>query len=103
MTEIRNAKIIDTTLGIEDHGIMTALIQVQYSGSSVQGFGGYTLTGKYAYEWLKRIFETLEVSEWEKLKGTYCRVEQDLGKIHKIGHLLEDKWFNPSEEWKDQP
>ncbi len=43
--EIKNAKIEKTTLGFEDHGIMTLFIYLDYGGSG-QGFGGYGFGSK---------------------------------------------------------
>ena len=43
--EIVNARIRSTTLGVEDHGIFTAWLNLDYGGSG-QGFGGWALDGK---------------------------------------------------------
>lgn len=42
MVETKNAKITGTMLGIEDHGILTAMLYLDYGGTA-QGFGGYQL------------------------------------------------------------
>ena len=42
MEEIKNAIITGTYLGIEDHGILTFWLYLDYGGSG-QGFGGYQL------------------------------------------------------------
>jgi hypothetical protein len=106
---ILNARISSTSLGSEDHGIFTAWIYLDY-GSSGQGFGGYALDGRppdrrgserpgtaYGMEYIIRILRTLKVERWEKLPGTYCRVETegDWGPIIRIGHVLENRWFDP--------
>jgi hypothetical protein len=104
---IVNARIAATTLGREDHGIFTASISLDY-GSSSQSFGGYALDGKpartpgshrpgtrYGLEFIIRLLRALEVESWEKLKGTHCRVSIEGGKAMKIGHLLQDQWFDP--------
>ena len=112
MKRIENAKISGTMLGIEDHGIFTCYVYVEGHAWGC-GFGGYAMdqwnakkknregTG-YGMEFLKRILNCLEVSEWEKLKGTPVRVETEGvgGRITRIGHYLKDKWFDP-EELKD--
>ena len=112
MKVIKNAVIESTMLGVEDHGIMTCFLNLNYGGSG-QGFGGYGLdepikkNGKfirrqgsaYGMEFIKRILETLEVETWEKLKGEKIRVEaEEWGEIYKIGHYIKDKWFEPKKD-----
>ena len=96
--QIVNAKIVGTMLGLEDHGIFTYMIDLDYGGSSGQGFGGYSLGGEYTNKVILGIMKTVGVETWEKLRGNYVRVEiGDDGRIRRIGNLLEDIWFNPSE------
>ena len=45
MEEIKNAIITGTYLGIEDHGILTFWLYLDYGGSG-QGFGGYQLDNR---------------------------------------------------------
>lgn len=78
---------------------MTAMLDTR-SGSLGQGFGGYGMNGKWGMEFIKSVLKTLEVDSWEQLKGTHCRVDADNGKIHRIGHIIEDKWFDPVEDLK---
>lgn len=96
--EIKNAKIGSTFLGIEDHGIFTAMITVDYGGSS-QGFGQHNLTYKdYGIKYLRKILETVGVDSWEELVGKHIRVKKEGGynsKICSIGNIIEDKWFEP--------
>ena len=42
MSEIKNARITRTTLGVEDHGILTAFLHLEGDGWGI-GFGGYAL------------------------------------------------------------
>jgi hypothetical protein len=98
ITEIKNAKIVYTTLGYEDHGIFTATIGLDY-GSGGQAFGGRCLRDKYAYEFISGVLNALEVKAWEKLIGVSCRVEADNNSVHRIGHYLKDQWFDPR-EWE---
>ena len=112
---IKNAQISDTMLGLEDHGIMTYMIGLDY-GSSGQEFGGFTLDEPikdkddnfierrgtaYGMELIMKILEILEVDSWEKLIGQHIKVKlsDDTlgGKIIAIGHFLKDQWFNPEE------
>lgn len=104
-TEFLNAKITSTKLG-EEHGCLTAMLYLDGGGWRC-GFGGYKLdhwsakAGEYSsqdgYGAIIELMKTLEVSSWEELKGQYVRVEIDkygAGKIHRIGHLMKDKWFS---------
>ena len=104
-TEIVNAKITGTMLGIEDHGIFTAYIFTEWAGSGC-GFGGYSLGGDtpekasgYASAYIQRVLKTVGVEKWEDLKGKFIRVESEGlgGGIRRIGHIIEDKWFDPRE------
>lgn len=92
--EIRNAKIESTMLGFEDHGIFTYMIHLNYGGSG-QGFGGYVLGGDYGTNTIKKILEVVGVDKWEDLIEKHVRVEAEFNKIHRIGNILEDEWFDP--------
>ena len=109
---IENAQITDTFLGIEDHGIFTFSIMLDY-GSSGQGFGHYSLDGynkelKKREGWangimvLRGILEAVGVDSWEKLKGRYVRVKR-VGEhefsamVRAIGHPIKDKWMDVRE------
>ena len=105
--EILTAKIVGTSFGREDHGIMTFFIHVEGDGWGC-GFGGYALDKWDAQkkkrvgtaegmESLIRIMETLEVDSWEKVKGQYVRVVLEDHAIKKLGHVIKDKWFSFSD------
>lgn len=113
MSEIINAKITGTSLGWEDHGILTAWITLEMDGSGIS-MGGFALdewdegldrridkqglTGEY----IRAVLETLELEKWEDLKGTYVRLDSEGwgGRALGIGHLMKDKWFRPDEFFK---
>lgn len=74
------AKIEDTFLGIEDHGIFTAQVFVKYGSFGSQGVGGYSLDAykpeqkkrigtAFGAEFIKRVLKVGGVDSWEKLKG----------------------------------
>lgn len=105
--EIKNAKITDTMLGREDHGIMTFMIYIDISESGSCGVGGYAIDSydretkgrKYAakgLEAISKILEVVGVDTWEKLRGKYVRVKDNGwgNPIDEIGNLMENKWFN---------
>ena len=85
--EIKNAKIKSTSLGIEDHGIFTAFLHIEGDGWGC-GFGGFSLDsyskkeGKrighaFGIDFIQEILKTLDVPAWEKLPGTFLRVETE--------------------------
>lgn len=105
--EIKNAKITETMLGREDHGIMTFMIHVDISEGGCCGIGGYALDGydretksrvfcAKSMEAISKILDIVGVDTWEQLNGRYIRVkDQGWGKtIDEIGNLMENKWFN---------
>jgi len=108
MKQIENAKISSTFLGIEDHGIFSFTLMLDYGGSG-QGAGQYCLDAPMRNkkgDFVKRvgtakgcdvlleILRTLEVDSWEKLKGVHLRAEHDYGKVYRIGHILKNKWLD---------
>ena len=110
MREIKNAKISGTMLGLEDHGIMTCMLYLDYGGSS-QGFGGYGFDEYYkkidkrlgtawGMEFIKRVLEICDSEKWEDLKGKYVRADSEFGCVHRIGHITKDIWFDPKVDLK---
>lgn len=98
-TETKNATIKDTMLGFEGHGILTAMITLDYGGSC-QGYGGYRMDGgndDFLAKSIIGILNVVGVDSWESLKGKHIRVEKEdswNGKILRIGNFLEEKWFS---------
>lgn len=108
--EIRNAQITSTSITMEDHGVLTFWIFLVWPGGGV-GVGGYVIGKGYlgakefsvergdGLEAMMRIMDVVGVEKWEDLKGKYVRFEDcGLGStVHKIGNLLENKWFDLKE------
>jgi hypothetical protein len=98
---IHNAKVIKTYLGIEDHGLLTAYIHVEWGSSFNQGFGGYNLgcpDGRnYGALFVRGVLDALKLDSWEQLKGQYCRIRKEddhlNARIVAIGHIVEESWF----------
>ena len=70
------AKIERTSLGFEDHGILTGVLHVNYGGGGQQGIGGYdirTTAGPY----IERTLNACGVGLWELLKGRTIYVLTD--------------------------
>lgn len=107
MPETRNARIASTMLGVEDHGILTCMLHLECGGVG-QGFGGYTFDEygendkarhgvAFGMEFIRRVLKVVGVQKWEDLPGKYIRADADNSKVYRIGHITEDKWFDPQE------
>lgn len=105
--ETRNAIIRSTKITTADHGILTAWLYLDYGGGGGgQAFGGYGLHNPHweapsiAGLFLWRVLEVVGVEDWENLTGKTIRVKAEHSKIHAIGHIIKDEWFNPAEEFE---
>src|SRR3990167_6366875 len=107
----KNAKIVSTMLGYEDRGILTCLLNLDYGGV-MRGFGGYGLDewdeGLQARvgsvrcgEFIAQILKVAGVDKWENLVGKHVRVVATYSKVEKIGNIIEDRWFTPTDLWKN--
>ena len=107
--EIKNAKITNVTLTMEDHGVLTFYLTIEGGGIGF-GYGGYIIGRGYlgandfegsakGVEAMMRIMDTIGVNTWEDLKGKYLRYEDNgWGScVTKIGHIIENKWFDIKE------
>lgn len=111
MIETKNA-VIDSAFFDTERGL-SAWIGLDYGGSG-QAFGGYLLyapkgwkahecKANYAGHFIYRCLEIAGVSDWQKMIGKTIRVRAEHGKVHAIGHIIKDDWFDPSVDFKDQP
>lgn len=101
-TETRNAIIRETFLGMEDHGIMTAYLRLEWDGGG-QSFGGYAfgsfsnpISSPFGMEFVRRVLDVVGVEQWEQLKGKHVRMRGDWSKVEAIGNIVKDAWFDPS-------
>lgn len=111
-TIYENAKITDVSLGIGDHCCLTFSITLKGSGWGAS-FGGYNLaffngttfkgseSSEKGLEALTRIMDVVGVAKWEDIKGRYVRAKQEDRLVVGIGNIIEDKWFEPREFFKE--
>lgn len=107
----RNAVIKSARITSDDHGLLSAWLDLDY-GRTGQDFGGYSLYlaksfthhdlrgPNYAGHFIWRVMEVAGVTEWSKLSGKTIRVKQEHTSVHAIGHIVKDDWFNPAEDFK---
>ena len=105
--EVKNA-IIKSVRFDTERGL-SAWLDLDYGGSG-QGFGGYLLYvpadwkhhgvgGNYAGHFIWRVLEIAGVDDWSKLAGRSIRVKAECAKVHAIGHIIKDDWFDPSADF----
>lgn len=47
-----------------------------------------------------RVMEIAGVSEWSELPGKTIRARTSHSKVHAIGHIVRNDWFDPESEFK---
>lgn len=114
MSEIKNVKIKNISLTMADHGCLTFYLLLEGDGWGI-GYGGYCIghgfldSDSFTAEnggglvAMMRIMDTVGVERWEDLKDKYIRVvDEGWGSpIKKIGNIIEDKWFDIDEFFKN--
>lgn len=106
--EIKNAVI--TSVEFDNERGLSVWVTLDYGGSG-QGFGGWLLYapkgwkahengGNFCGHFLWRLFEITGVSKWADLKGKTVRAKAEHSKVHAIGHIIKDDWFDPRAEFE---
>lgn len=114
MNEIKNVKITNVSLTMADHGCLTFYLTLEGDGWGINyggyciGFGflgsdSFTAENGSGLVAIMRIMDTVGVERWEDLKGKYIRiVDEGWGSsVKKIGNIIEDKWFDIDEFFKN--
>lgn len=98
--------IVAATISTADHGVLTASVTLNY-GDSAQAFGGHALyvprrvlQANYAGHFIWRVLEIAGVTLWSDLVGKTVRARCEHAKVHAIGHIVKDDWFDPSADFK---
>ena len=106
--EVMNAKITHVDLSMADHGCLDMAVTMDGGGWGCV-FGGYKLGSGYlgadefegsaaGLEYIMRVMDTIGCEKFNQMKGKYARcVFDDTQRIIMIGHITENKWFNPKE------
>ncbi len=114
MSEIKNVKIKNVSLTMADHACLTFYLLLEGDGWGIS-YGGYCIGHGYLHSKsftalnggglvaMMRIMDTVGVERWEDLKDKYIRVvDEGWGSpIKKIGNIIEDKWFDIDEFFKN--
>lgn len=105
--ERKIAKIVHTSLEIEDHGCLIAWLHLDYGGSG-QGAGGHVLWTEthrsgYGADFIARLLNACGVRKWENLVGRTVYVTCDYAKVHSVEPLPTEpgEAFNFA-EWQQQ-
>ena len=111
---VLNAKITKVDLSMADHGVLMLQMSLQGSGWGVC-FGGRVLGKGYVgakefsgspkgIEEIERIMDVVGVDKFNDMKDKYIRVVIDGwgDGVDKIGHIIEDKWFDYKEFYGDE-
>ncbi len=114
MNEIKNVKITNVSLTMADHGCLTFYLTLEGDGWGVN-YGGYCIgfgflgSDSFTAEnggglvAMMKIMDTVSVEKWEDLKGKYIRIVNEGwgSSVKKIGNIIEDKWFDIDEFFKN--
>lgn len=99
--EIRNAKIVGSTIKLTEAGHIHIYISFDYGGAGQSFISGsiysgvYDELGNYGIDYIRELMLTVGVTKWDDLKDQCCRVRHDDNGVYAIGNLLRNYWFDP--------
>ena len=106
--EVKNAIITSAKITTEDHGVLSAWINLDYGGCG-QGFGGFSLylpksfshhqLNSAAGHFIYRVMEIAGVKRWNDLVGKTIRAKENHCGVDAIGHIVNDDWFRPKTDF----
>lgn len=92
--QIKNAVIRDVLIGITDQGIFTCWLVIGLGGQS-QGYGGFNLgANNSAHDFITSVLNVVAVKDIKGLIGKAIRIDHTQEKIFRVGHYLDEKWFD---------
>ena len=98
-------RIREASLMVEDHGILTSFLDLDYAshhwklGAEGQRFGRYHLGGQYASLWIAGVFKATGVSSWDAVPGCWVWAEATWNKVLAIKGVVTGVEFRP---WGDE-
>lgn len=107
MKSIKNVKIRSAILGTSSGRFTLGLWLAD--GCIIHCFGGWQLVylkgnvlryNEHLGLIIHKILEIADVDDWRDLPDKAIRIVYDENEIYKIGHITEDKWFEPSIEFE---
>ena len=106
--EIKNAIIKSATIIKDSQGFLKARIffttddcEYQYENNNLYLRRKSAIGNQisFAGHFIWQIMECAGVTKWEYLKGRAVRIKTDDLVVHGIGHIVNESWFNPQDEW----
>lgn len=113
--EIRNVLVTRVDLSTLNHSCLTLELTLEGQGFGVI-YGGISLGFGYVgsdkfegsakgNEYIMRVMDTVGSDSFIGMKGKYVRVAIKDGRLSSIckiiGHIIEDKWFDPDKLFKN--
>ena len=111
MSKIENAIIDSTTITVDDLGLLSARLMLDFGSGGLQEFGSDSAfvmpktfgcgTMEYAAgHFIRRVMQIADVERWDQLKGRAVRTTTwDDQRIKGIGHIVRDDWFFPMDDY----